>query len=834
MAAVTANARAVARETHVGSMIPFTTHVDEHVVRTRGGDYVQTVQLSGLGFECADDDDMNQWHERLNALWRNLASPHWAIWSHVIRRRQSPVRASLRATGFAGDLQTRYEQSLDQRQLMGNELYLSLVYRPQPTAAGAMALGLLKRAQPDGGRLELHDSLEECTKKRQELIAALDAYDPRPLGLYRHGTHLCSSLLEFYGLLVNTEWQRMPLPRAAIHDTLATTRPLFGGEAVEYRTPTTTRLAAFLGIQNYPTPSVPGMFNGLLSAPFSFVLTQSFTFLPKATAIELVSRQLRRMSAAADLAVSQSEELKAGLDDLASNRFVLGDHHFTLQVMAEPFDGVHEADGPPRLKRLNDHVAQARHLLSESGMTVAREDIALEAAFWAQLPGNFALRTRKAPITSRNFAAMSGLHNHPTGRCDGNHWGEALATFITSAQSPYAFSVHASDPRVPDGGSRKDVGHVAGIGPVGTGKTTLLGFLIAMLTRFGTSQVVFDKDEGLHILIRALGGAYLPLKNGRATGCNPLQLHPTADNIEFLKQWLRRLASRPGSPCMSAGEHEDLDHALRCTLALPPNVRRLSRLIEFLDPTDPDGVHARLRPWCSHTSGDSGWVFDNEHDQLVELLEQQTLVGFDVTDFLDNPTVRDPMSMYLFHLVRGLVDGRRLVVWADEFARLLADASFAEFSKNGLEGWRKKEAALGAFTQSASHVLQSGIARSIVEQTPTKIFFPNPDADYTDYTQGFNLTDREFTLIKETLQPGSRSFLIKHNHSSVIATLDLRGFDSELAVISGRTANIELMRALIEQHGSAPGDWLPKFREAIAHKAKTNIGNPPNKQGGSR
>ena len=88
-------------------------------------------------------------------------------------------------------------------------------------------------------------------------------------------------------------------------------------------------------------------------------------------------------------------------------------------------------------------------------MTVAREDLALEAAFWAQLPGNFPLRPRKAPITSRNFAAMSGFHNHPAGRRFGNHWGESLALFVTSARSAYHFSLHASDPRDPDGGSRR-------------------------------------------------------------------------------------------------------------------------------------------------------------------------------------------------------------------------------------------------------------------------------------------------------------------------------------------------------------------------------------------
>ena len=51
-----------------------------------------------------------------------------------------------------------------------------------------------------------------------------------------------------------------------------------------------------------------------------------------------------------------------------------------------------------------------------------------------------------------------------------------------------------------------------------------IGFLVAMLARQGATQVVFDKDRGLEILVRALGGEYCPLKNGEPTGFNPLQL----------------------------------------------------------------------------------------------------------------------------------------------------------------------------------------------------------------------------------------------------------------------------------------------------------------------
>ena len=52
-------------------------------------------------------------------------------------------------------------------------------------------------------------------------------------------------------------------------------------------------------------------------------------------------------------------------------------------------------------------------------------------------------------------------------------------------------------------------------------------------------------------------------------------------------------------------------------------------------------------------------------------LSQATLFGVDVTDFLDNALTRSPVTLYLFHVVRSLLDGRKLVCWMDEFWRLL-------------------------------------------------------------------------------------------------------------------------------------------------------------------
>lgn len=115
-------------------------------------------------------------------------------------------------------------------------------------------------------------------------------------------------------------------------------------------------------------------------------------------------------------------------------------------------------------------------------------------------------------------------------------------------------------------------------------------------------------------------------------------------------------------------------------------------------------------------------------------------------------------------------------------------------------------------TQSPSDTLRSPIARALIEQTATFIFLPNPTADEGDYVDGFKLTPTEFELLKG-LGEGSRQFLVKQGDAVSLASFNLSGFDEELKVLSGTTANVQKLDRLREIHGDDPADWMPHFLE---------------------
>ena len=780
------NAVLVKRESPSADYVPFAAHVDANTLKTKQGDFVQVFRLEGIAHETADDDEINTWHEQLNMFMRNINSPHVVLWTHVVRKESGEYVGGTFRPGFAADLNVKYRASVTGKRLFVNELYLTLLYRPQPMALARAfqkvdELTARSRAEANGLGVERINNLAKEVEKN------LSRYDPERLTCYEHGGFMYSEPLEFYQYLVNGYEQRFPLMRGNVQNTLITSRPLFGREAMEFRAPDRSMVGACLGIKEYPHPTVPGLFNELLRAPYEFVLTQSFVCIDKASARTALKRQRDRLESTGDDALEQIDELNLALNDLQSNKFTMGEHHLALLVKGED------------VKALANNVAEARAALGDSGCVVAREDLALEAAFWSQLPGNFKWRPRPAPINSYNFVGMSAFHNYPTGKRIGNHWGDAVALLKTSSGAPYFFNYH-----------KRDLGITLLTGQSGTGKTATQNFLSAQAEKFDATGIYLDKDRGSEIFVLANGGRYFSLKSSVPTGFAPFALEPTLAWRDTVRRIVMTCVRRADKP-FTAREEREIGEAIDGVFAMSPAARRFGQLLSFLEPPEEDNLAARLLKWShsDHGSGALAWVFDNPRDLLD--VTSARLFGFDYTEFLDNPEVRTPIMMYLWSRFAALIDGRRLYMFIDEFWKALGDDYFKEELQNRYKTMRKQNWFLICATQSPADALRSDIAHTVIEQTATFIYLPNPQAKEKDYTEGFNVTRQEYLTIKN-LSETSRRFVVKQGHNAVVCELDLHGFDDELAVLSGTTSNTFLAEDVRRRVGTDPADWLPVFQ----------------------
>jgi type IV secretion system protein VirB4 len=771
---------ALSRDLDPRGALPYARHVTGEIIGLDTQALMMSFQLDGASFETADVRDLNDWHAKLNGAWRNLANDHLAVWHHLVRRRHEGYPDGVFRSEFAADLDARYRARLGETQMFVNELYVTLVLHPGRDATERAGAWINKRRRSEADEEEAVKRLQDAGR---DLVQYLSRYGVRTLGLYERDGGWFSEPLEVLRLVLTGRRERVPLIRGHLGSAIYSARVIFGREALEIRDAAEARFAGMFGVKEYPAVTRPGLWNGLLSARFAFVASQSFTFLSKTAARAVMERKQNQMLSARDRAASQIAGLGDALDDLMSNRFAMGDHQASVLVYG----------GDPR--QLSDNLSSARALLADSGLVTAREDLALEAAFWAQFPGNFSRRVRPAAITTRNFAALAPFHTHPAGRAEGNHWGASVALLRTSAGSPFHFNFHVGD-----------LGHTFICGPSGSGKTVVQNFMLAALEKFGAQQVFIDKDRGAEIFVRACGGTYLTLRNGEPTGFAPLKaLAFTPANAAFLGQLVRQLVGTGERP-LSVQEEQAIDAAIVALGPLPAAQRSLSALRALLGQRDADGVGSRLEKWCR--GGALGWVLDNDADALG--LDARFL-GFDMTHVLDNAEVRTPMMMYLFHRLGALVDGRRLVIDIDEFWKALGDEAFRGLAQDGLKTYRKQNAFMVFGTQSPADVLRSPIAHTILEQCATKIFLPNAHAAERDYVDGFSLSRREFALVREELVPESRQFLIKQGLNSVVAELRLDGLDDQIAVLSGRTETVDLLDRIRGRVGDDPKAWLDPF-----------------------
>ncbi|MCW0021356.1 DUF87 domain-containing protein [Rhizobium sp. BT-226] len=739
------------------SGLPYLSVIDDKTLMLRDGDLMGSFIVEGIN---ADTVDHRHASELCNAFSRFISQQRGSIayYVHRISVETRPNMPPVKGHPFNEEIDSRWQDYLRTVGLRDRVTVVTIVIRPPRKIAKFLSLfggkDVHSRQEVLARALRLDQLLNTCMVGVSEAKPTrLTVSDGRWLGMLRT-------------IIDGSGGRLVPGPKfVPVADLLATSQITFRGRVLECVGPDAAhqRFGTIISVKDYPTETYPGILDRL-NLPYDTIVTQSFTPIDTIAAQGKISRVRKQMRAAEDAAISLMAQLEEAEDDVASGRVVFGDHHCSIAVFC------------PSAKELEDAVAYVTRAMQDAGASIVRENFSARAVYFAQHPGNFAYRTRPAMISSLNFSQLCAMHGlskgNPPDKCP---WGEAVTIIPTARGETFRFNFH-----LPGKPGQRTVGHTLVLGQTGSGKTLGTAFLISQAQRLNVRTILFDKDNGFEMAVRAMGGRYAAVRMGEDTGFNPMRAEADMRGAAWLTDWLTALSENDGDR-LNPVQIQALSDAVQANTTADHRLQNFEQFRSQLRATDDDGdLYNRLGRWDE--TGQFGWLFGGK--DLDPLAFDNGLTAFDLTEIFDNDIVRTAWLSYVFRRIERLVeDEHPTLLVLDEAWKLLDDPYFEARLKDWMLTMRKKNVAVVLLTQRVSHIKNSAAGDAILESAVTRLVYPSAFNTESELSP-LNLTPTESTFLQMS-NVDNHLVLLKSGSDSVVLDFDLIALGNGLDVLGG-------------------------------------------------
>ncbi|MBS0044844.1 hypothetical protein KFE26_21490 [Shewanella sp. M16] len=757
--------------------------ISRNIVSLDDSRIMATVCLNGMPFESESESELDQAFNSVKGFLNQLAKSHgsnMAVWTHIIKTKDELKADYSFDSSFMTEFSAKYLESFKGQRFFKTNYYLTFVLKVDSINNGVEVLNdILKLSKAALGRFDLSIlEVNENTYRNEpaEFLSFLLNGTSRPIALG------ASKLVNVIG---NSDWH-------------------FGYDLLEIRNADSqsSKYATFYEVDSFPISTEMGMWDFILKQQCEFILTQSIILMKGYATLKLIDKQVNLLSSASDKAEQELEELSTARNYVASGEVSFGDYHASLVVF-----------GDTQKSTLDDGADMVGEFMSRS-MMFKRANLKSIFTFLSILPAS-KIRVMSSPRTTTNLVCGWSLHNYSQGKATGNPIGDGSALLPLKSVSDTLFylNCHASELNK-DVKGQKYAGHTMLLGASGAGKTTLEGVITGYLTRFNPQIFSIDYNRSTELFIRAFGGEYFVIREGSQTGLNPFQLNDSPELRGFLNRLTCRIcADNDGN--VTEDEEVEIFNAIEAVMRLDILQRSLSMVLQSIStPT----IRTRLSKWCRSEQGQLSWCLDAPINKFNPASMDR--VGFDSTMLLEiggngkTHPASEPILAVLFFL-KDLMqrEGRLMLTIVEEFWMPANFPLTQSIMKRVLKAGRLKNEFMILSSQSPEDAIHCDIFPAIVQQTATKIFLPNPDAEFDSYKR-CNVTKGEFEKLK-MLDKASRTFLVKQSNTSCFAKLDLFGFDKFLPIISGSDDVLNACDNIRAQHGNDPEIWIPKLQEFL-------------------
>ncbi len=632
---------------------------------------------------------------------------------------------------------------------------------------------------------------------RKTFVALEDALSAR-LSLVRLGS---PALLAYLHTCVTGLRHPIRVPAIPMYlDGVLATQDLYGGFA-----PRIGELhVRVIGITGFPLESAPEMLSFLNRLPVEFRWSNRFIFLDPSSAERALKTYRRNWfqkrhglvgllkesfnfgpaTFANRDAVAMAEDADQAVGEASANTVRFGYYTSTL-LLFDRDPALLETTGREVLKQLQHH-----------GFGARLEDANALEAWVGSLPGHGYQNVRKPLLHTLNLADLlpltsiwPGLETNP---CPAFPKGSpSLLYAATAGATPFRLNLHVSD-----------VGHTLVLGPTGSGKSTLVGLVMAQFFRYPNAQVfLFDKDYSAFVFAQACGADYYDVlgEADQALAFAPLVGVDTLPERLWAQDWLETALALQGVR-VTPGQRKALHRALELLGDSPS--RTLTDLVNTLQDHElRDGLHHYT------LAGGLGGLLDATVDGLgsgrFQVFEMSHLMALGEKNLV-------PVLLYLFHRVeQRLREGRPGLLVVEEAWITALNSLFGQKLEEWLRTLRKKNTAVVFVSQSLADVVGSVRRDLVLESCPTKIFLPNPEAEGEQVRRlylSIGLNTRQTRMLAMAVP--KRQYYYTSPLGRRLIGLNLGPVALSFVGMAGREA-MTTVTELRSTHGPRwPGEWL--------------------------
>ena len=538
-------------------------------------------------------------------------------------------------------------------------------------------------------------------------------------------------------------------------------------------------LVRVLTMKEAITETRPLVLDALLKIPANFHVVTQWTPLPADKGRKEVNKRRRHFNLSKTGFVSQmgndatktnprdvlvDESKQADIEDLGDCLRALGDGQslgdFSLTIVLYGRFGT----------ELDQLAASFTGVFTNADGNLFAETYNQLNAYFATVPGNYAMNLRQLYLLNTNYADLSFLFTILPGEKRNAHLGaEYLAALETDNSTPYFLNLHNGE-----------VAHTLILGMTGSGKSYLCNFLLQNAQKYSPLTFIFDIGGSFESLTTIFGGYYLNAgQEARDFTINPFSLPQTKENLQFLFGFFRVLIEGNEQRYrLDFKEERRLWDAIERMYVLEAGQRTISNFANIIGE-----LKERLHRWTR--GGQYGFLFDNAEDTL-SFSRFQT---FNFHGWNEAQEVLEALLFYILHRASNeIADPKRLATFKifllDEAWLFIKNETIRNYVVQAQKTWRKHNAAMILATQSIQELEESGMLAIVSESCPTKIFLANPEMNREVYREAFHLNDTELDLINGLVPPGQ--MLIRKAQTSKKVQLNVDSVSHWMATNNAR------------------------------------------------